>query len=107
MVNFLCAPLHIPLIYVCIHGGEWLFHVPRTKFSIRYYASLVWDDPMRFLDKFGSTAFHASVVWAICAPFWIAILYYSLLPMLREIAILKAETAAKSLAGKPPTHPVP
>jgi uncharacterized protein (DUF2062 family) len=107
MVNFLCAPLHIPLIYLSVHWGERLFGVPRVPFSIRYVANLLWDDPVRFMHRFGTTLLHAIVVWGIAAPFWIAGIYYIFLPMLREIARLKAESAAKAVADKPPTHPVP
>lgn len=107
MVNFLCTAIHFPLIFACVHAGQWLFNVPRAPFNIRYFAMLLWQDPMRFLHRFGATAFHAIVVWAIAAPFWIAIVYYSIRPVLREIARLKAESAAKAMAERPPEHPIP
>jgi uncharacterized protein (DUF2062 family) len=107
MVNFLCAPIHLPLIYLLIRWGQWLFGVPRVPFSMHFFVNLLWTDPVYFMHRFGSTLFHAIVVWAIAAPFWTAAIYYLLLPMLREIARLKAESAAKALAEKPPTHPIP
>jgi uncharacterized protein (DUF2062 family) len=107
MVNFLCAPIHIPLIYFSVRWGQWLFGVPRVPFSMRYFVHLLWTDPVFFFHRFGSTLFHAIVIWGIAAPFWTAAVYYVLLPMLREIARLKAESAAKALAEKPPDHPVP
>jgi uncharacterized protein (DUF2062 family) len=107
MVNFICTPIHIPLIYLFVHWGQWLFGVPRVRFSIVYVANLLWDDPALFMHRFGATLFHAIVVWGFAAPFWIAAVYYFLLPVLREIARIKAESAAKALADQPPTHPVP
>ncbi len=107
VVNVLCAPIHFPLIYFTVRWGQWLFGVPRVPFNMRYFLNLLWDDPVFFMHRFGSTVFHAIVVWGIAAPFWTAAVYYLMLPMLREIARLKAESAAKALAEKPPTHPVP
>jgi len=107
MVNFLCAPIHIPLIYLSVRWGQRLFGVPVVPFSIRYFVNLLWNDPVHFMHRFGATLLHAIVVWGIAAPFWVTVFYYLMLPMLREIARLKAESAAKALAEKPPTHPVP
>jgi uncharacterized protein (DUF2062 family) len=107
MVNFLCTPIHIPLIYATVHWGQWLFGEPRVPFSIKAFAMLAREEPMLFLHRFGTTAFHATVVWAIAAPFWTAFLYYSLLPVLREIARIRAESAAKTIEETPPDHPVP
>ena len=67
-----------------------------TVFVINFLAlGLVWAYVTRSYPKFEA------------APFWTAAVYYVLLPMLREIARLKAESAAKALAEKPPDHPVP
>jgi uncharacterized protein (DUF2062 family) len=112
-VNALCTPLHIPLIYAFVRAGEWLFAAPHHPLKIRLLANLVWEEPARFLHEFGLTGFHAIVVWAFFAPFWVTILYSVSLPILREIVRVKKEAAAKAAAEKaaaqepPSEHPVP
>jgi len=68
VVNYLCTPIHIPLIFYCLHLGEKLFGVPHTRIRLGEFAKLVWDDPILFAHKFGLTVLHATVVWAIAAP---------------------------------------
>ena len=99
-VNYLCTPIHIPLIFVCVRAGEWLFAAPQRPFKIRVVAKLLWEEPMRFLNEFGATGFHAIVIWAIFVPFWITTLYYTALPILREIARVRLAAVAKLAADK-------
>ena len=99
-VNYLCTPIHIPLIYVCVRAGEWLFAAPQRPFKIRVVAKLLWEEPMRFFNEFGATGFHAIVIWAIFVPFWITTLYYTALPILREIARVRLAAVAKLAADK-------
>jgi uncharacterized protein (DUF2062 family) len=112
-VNYLCTPLHITAIWWTVRTGEWLFAEPHRPFRIRGAFYMLWHDPQRFLHDFGTTGFHAAVVWAFCAPFWITLTYYTTLPILREIVRVKKETAAKVAAAKaaaeepPADHPVP
>ena len=112
-VNYLCTPIHIPLIFVFVRAGEWLFAAPHHPFRIRLLAKLLWEEPGRFLHEFGATGVHAVVVWAFFAPFWTTLLYYIALPILREIARVRHEAAAKLAAAKaaaeepPSEHPVP
>jgi uncharacterized protein (DUF2062 family) len=112
-VNYLCTPIHIPLIFVFVRAGEWLFAAPHHPFRIRLLAKLLWEEPGRFLHEFGATGVHAIVVWAFFAPFWTTLLYYIALPILREIARVRHEAAAKLAAAKaaaeepPSEHPVP
>lgn len=109
VVNWLCTPLHIPLIFYCVHLGEKLFGAPHTKFKLQELARLIWQDPVLFAQKFGMTGLHACVVWAIAAPFWIVLMYFISRTTLREMARVRALAAAK-LAAKvidPSDHPIP
>jgi uncharacterized protein (DUF2062 family) len=113
VVNYLCTPIHIPLIFYFVHLGEKLFGVPHTRVRLGEFAKLVWDDPILFAHKFGLTVFHAAVVWAIAAPVWITVIYFSARTTLREIARVRAESAARAAALVAPKvadatdHPVP
>jgi uncharacterized protein (DUF2062 family) len=107
VLNYLCTPIHIPLIYVQFRLGEAVFGAEHVKFSIKFMSYLLWNEPGEFFHRFGLGAFHAVVAWAILAPLWIAVVYFGARPLLRGIVKVKAENAAKSIAAHPPEHPVP
>lgn len=107
LLNQALWPVHVPAIFLCVHFGEKLFGVHHGRFSIRQMGELFWHHPARFFHDFGELAFHAAVAWAILAPFYIAAVYYISLPVMRGVARLRAEAAAKAAASEPPIHPVP
>lgn len=99
-VNWLCAPIHIPLIFYCVHLGEKLFGSPHTKLKLHELASLLWEHPLLFAQKFGLTGFHACIVWAMAAPFWILIVYYVSRAIIREMVRVRELAAAKRASAK-------
>ena len=114
-VNIIFTPVHLLIVIPNLfYWGNKLFGVPQPRGgSMRNSAELMWNllihEPMTFFHRFGVLVFHATVVWAIIAPFWITVIYYSLRTTLREVVRVRAE-AAKTAAAKPadPTdHPVP
>lgn len=108
LLNQALWPVHVPAIFLCVHFGERIFGVHHGRFSIGQMSQLFWHQPARFFQDFGSLALHAAVAWAILAPFYIAAVYYISLPIMRGVARLKAEAAAKTAtASEPPIHPVP
>jgi uncharacterized protein (DUF2062 family) len=111
VVNYLCTPIHIPLIWWMVRTGEWLFNEPHQAFKLRVLANLLWEEPMQFLRVFAKTGLHAIVVWAILAPFWTVIVYHIALPVLREAARVRVSVDPKPPADGPPdqgsTPPVP
>lgn len=110
VVNLLCYPIHLPLIIVMFRFGESLFDVPHVKFSLKYLQEmygLFADDRNLFFARFGGTVLHGIVAWALLAPAWILLVYFTTRPVLRGIVRVKAENAAKALAAKPAEHPVP
>jgi uncharacterized protein (DUF2062 family) len=110
-VNYLCTPLHIPLIWWMWRTGEWLFGEPHRAVKMRALATLLWESPLQFLHVFGSSAFHAIVVWAILAPIWALLCYQISLSALREmarvrlIAALKRDAEAEAKSHEPPPTP--
>jgi uncharacterized protein (DUF2062 family) len=107
VLNYLCTPIHIPLIYVQFRIGEAVFGAQHVNFSIKYMSWLLWNEPSEFFGRFGAGAFHAVVVWAILAPLWVAVAYFGTMPLLRGIVKVKTENAAKVIAAEAPEHPVP
>lgn len=99
-VNWLCTPIHIPFIFFSVHMGEKLFGSPHTRFKLHELARLLWEDPLLFAQKFGMTGLHACFVWAIAAPFWVALVYFITRPLVREAAKVRALAAAKLAAQK-------
>lgn len=106
MVNALCTPFHLPVIYFLVRFGNWLFAAPNEHLGIRMMNHMLWEDPREFFEKFGVSALHAIAVWAIIAPFWTVSLYLLALPVLREVLRRKA-TILSPPSENPPVHPVP
>lgn len=106
LINQALWPVHVPAIFLCVHVGERIFGVRHAHFSIREMNHLLWNEPARFFHDFGAIGLHASVAWALIAPFYIAAVYYLSLPIMRGITRLKAEAAAHTPI-EPPEHPVP
>ncbi len=84
IVNALCTPLHLPVIFFLVRLGSWMFSVQSAHLGIRMMNHMLWDDPKDFFERFGMTALHAIVAWAAVAPFWILLVYLLALPVLRE-----------------------
>ena len=106
-VNYLCTPIHLPLIWWMVRTGEWLFGEPHRPFRMRLLANLLWEDPVQFLRVFGVTGLHAIVVWAILAPFWALLIYHIMLPLLREMARVRVTVVPKHPAEPPGTDEPP
>ena len=104
MVNALCTPFHLPVIYFMVKIGNWMFHVPNEHLGIRMMNHMLWEDPREFFEKFGMTALHAIAAWAVVAPVWILVTYLLALPVLREV--LRRKTVVVT-GTPPPDHPVP
>ena len=104
MVNALCTPVHLPVIYFLVRLGNWIFHVPSEHLGIRIMNHMLWDDPREFLEKFGMTAIHAIAAWMIVAPVWVLVVYAISLPVLKEA--LRRKTVIVTQAP-PPAHPGP
>ena len=98
LINQALWPLHVPVIFLCVRLGERLFRVPHAHFSIRQMNRLLWDHPGQFFEKFGTTAVHATVAWALLAPVYIGVVYAVSLPITRSIYRIKREAAAKAAA---------
>ncbi len=108
MVNALCTPIHLPVIFCMVRLGSWIFHVQNSeRVGIRMMNHMLWDDPREFFERFGITAVHAIAAWALVAPFWTLVTYMLALPVLREALRRKVSCPAPASAALPPDHPVP
>lgn len=95
IVNGICTPVHLPVIFGLYHLGNVLFgeHPIRHPGGMRYFFTemfgLLWDHPTEFFQHFGHLVVHLMVAWAVVAPFWIALVYALALPVMREVAVLR------------------
>ena len=122
LVNALCPLPHLLIIYFMFRLGgfifgvqpmhtsvrEFLLRAPHTHFNIwRIFLGVFSKADRPVLHRMEVNGLHAIVAWAIVAPVWIAVIYWSSLPMLNEIVRSRAAAAVESLDIKPPEHPVP
>ncbi|RFC50769.1 MAG: hypothetical protein DUW69_000466 [Verrucomicrobia bacterium] len=106
LINQALWPVHFPAIFGCIWIGETIFGAPHVHIGIRYLRKMsetVWNDPSLFFHHFGLTVMYAVVAWAIITPFYIAAVYYILLPITREITYLKHKAEKNLPADTPPS----
>ncbi len=107
IVNALCTPFHLPVIYCLVRLGSWMFTVPSSHLGIRMMNHMLWDDPREFFEKFGMTAMHAIAAWAVIFPFWVVVTYLLALPVLREALKRRVVIVTQTNGTPPPQHPVP
>ena len=86
LVNWLVYPLQPPLILVFIRLGERLVGASPVPFSITEMLQRFKDSPAQFFRDFGLTALHGIGGWLLVAPLLVAILYFTLRPVLRKMA---------------------
>ena len=99
LLNQALWPLHLPVIFWLVRFGEFLFGIPHQRHHLKEMYQLFWEDPGLFFAKFGTTAFHAIVAWALLVPFFIVLCYYPLLPVMRAIDRIHREQKSKRAAG--------
>lgn len=114
LLNQALWPVHLLVIPWYLRLGEVIFGIPHQKFFIReMHRLLSWDRSLgvgdnfvrfggnliEFFQKFGPTAFHAIIAWALLAPLFVLVCYYSLLPVMQAINRIQHDQKAK-LDGK-------
>lgn len=106
LINQALWPVQIPMIFVCVKLGEHILGADHVPISLSEMQQLFWHHPAEFFQKFGATAGHAIVGWAVAAPFYIGAVYFITLPIMRTVTRLRAEASAKA-AMLHPEHPIP
>jgi uncharacterized protein (DUF2062 family) len=86
LVNWLASPLQLMLILLFVRIGEWMMRAQRVSFSVPELMRRFRESPTKFFQEFGLTGLHGIVAWLIIAPFLTALIYFTLLPLLRRLA---------------------
>jgi uncharacterized protein (DUF2062 family) len=96
LANYIVYPLQVPLILVFVRIGERIVGAAPMPFSVERLLAFFREDPLAFLERFGSTGLHGILGWLTVAPVLGGALYAGLLPLLRYAArhVPSAEPAA-------------
>ena len=78
-------PLHLALILVFIRLGERLYGVPLISFSIPELMGKFKADPLKFVQDFGTAAWHGVSAWLVIAPFAVMLIKIAVTPVLRQV----------------------
>ena len=85
MVNYLMYPAQIALLLPYVRMGEKLFDAPHLPISVSQIHAMIRQSMWGALKLLWATTWHAIVVWALTAPFFIGLLYVTLTPLLRRL----------------------
>ena len=88
ILNQALGPLHLVMIIAYVRLGEWLWRVEGGRFTLREMMHVFRDESIgEFLRSFGWAGIYALTAWALTTPVLIAVVYYTLRPILRRLAI--------------------
>lgn len=84
-VNWLVYPLQLALILVFVRIGEWMTHAPQAVFTFPELIKLFHESPLKFVQEFGICQLQGLIAWLFIAPIFTAILFFTLIPPLKQI----------------------
>lgn len=85
LVNWLVYPLQLALLLVFVRIGEWITHAPQVDFSIPQLIQTLHESPLKFLQEFGACQLQGLVAWLFIAPIFTAIVFFTLVPPLKQL----------------------
>jgi uncharacterized protein (DUF2062 family) len=85
-VNYFLYPAQVALLLPFFRLGEKLFRAPHLPLSISQIVSMAHADFWGAIKFLWNTTWHAVVVWALLAPFAVALIYLCLMPIFRHVA---------------------
>jgi uncharacterized protein (DUF2062 family) len=84
IVNYFVYPLQIALLIPFFSGGEKLFGAPHLPLSVTQIVAMVRASFWGATRLLWTTIWHGAVVWCLVAPFFVALAYLVLVPVLRR-----------------------
>jgi uncharacterized protein (DUF2062 family) len=94
LANHAMYPVQIPLILVFVRLGERLAGAPPVPFNTARLLAELRAEPVLFMKRFGITALHGILGWAVVAPLVAAAIYVVLYPILKAMAERRARAVA-------------
>lgn len=99
-INQLLGPLQLALIVPCVRFGEALWGARADPFTLAEVLRVFREASLpAFLERFGWAGIHAFTAWLLATPLLLAVVYFSLRPVLRRAAIRLHRASAA------PVHP--
>jgi hypothetical protein len=86
LVQAAMAPTQLLLIFPFVRLGEWLMHAPRQAVSIKAGLALMAQGIWHSVVVLKDAILHASIAWALMAPFLIYLFYRLLTPLFERAA---------------------
>lgn len=86
LVNYVMSPLQLLLIIPFVRLGEWLLGAPPQPLSISAGLELIAAGPWNAVVTLWDAIVHAALAWLVLGPILIALLYFSLRPVLIRAA---------------------
>jgi len=91
-VNYLMYPAQIALLLPFFRLGEKLFRAPHLPISVSQIYAMARANLWTTIKFLWSTTWHALMVWALVAPFAIALIYFILASIFRRVVRRQANT---------------
>ena len=85
IVNYFMYPVQIALIIPFFRMGERLFHAQHLALSVPQLYGMIHANLGGAIRALWATTWHAMVVWCLMAPFFVALAYLILTPVLRRV----------------------
>src|ERR1700674_334385 len=85
IANYFVYPVQIALLLPFFRLGEKLFRAPHLPLSVSQIVSMAHANLWGAIKLLWNTTWHAVVVWALLAPFAVALIYLVLLPIFRRM----------------------
>lgn len=86
-LNYALTPIHLGMILVYVHLGEWIWIADDEHFSLsemlKSFREMTLAD---FFHKFSLAGLHALTAWALTAPLIFLAVYHGARPALRRLA---------------------
>ena len=83
-VNALCTFVYFPLIVAFVRLGDRIAGTAPSSLNFPEMISTFSHHPAEFIRKFGVTGLHAILGWVAVMPFWMGLVYFLSLPVLRS-----------------------
>ncbi|MDF3129200.1 DUF2062 domain-containing protein [Kiritimatiellaeota bacterium B1221] len=82
--NYLISPLKFILIIPYIRLGEWVFQTDKPfRLSLPEFTRQFKASPLETLSEFAMTFVHAICGWALSAPVWMLVTYFTMMILLK------------------------
>jgi len=85
VINQVLWPVHLTMIPVYVRLGERLYGADALPFHPQEVTEIFLRSQSEFWASFGLMGLHALTAWLITVPFIVAILFYSLRPVLHRL----------------------